>query len=66
VARAGGEGEEPGLLFFCRLGEGLLLGSVGEQTGDESVGELSEGLVDVDLELGEGRGVVGKLFRPEG
>ena len=49
-----------------RLGEGLLLGGVGEQAGDEAVGELSEGLVDVGLELAKGGGVAGELFGPEG
>jgi hypothetical protein len=66
VLRAGGEDGWPGLLFFCRLGEGLLLGGVGEQAGDEAVGELSEGLVDVGLELAEGGRVTSKLFRPQG
>jgi hypothetical protein len=46
------------------LGEGLLLGGLGEQAGDEAVGELSEGLVNLGLKEGEGGGVAVQLFGP--
>ena len=46
------------------VGEGLLHSGVGEEAGDELVGELAEGEVDLGLEAGEGRGVTRQLFGP--
>jgi len=39
---------------------------VGEQAGGEAVGELTEGEVDLGLDLGEGGGVAGELLGPAG
>lgn len=47
------------------VGEGWLLGSVGEQAGDELVGELAEGQVDLGFQGCEGSGVTCQLFGPE-
>lgn len=46
--------------------QGLLPGGVGQETGDELVGELAEGLVDLRLQPSEGSRVTGELFGPEG
>jgi hypothetical protein len=54
-----------GLLFFRGVGEGLLLGSVGEQAGDELVGQLIEGEVDLGLQDRQGSGIACQLFAPE-
>src|SRR5262249_18262152 len=54
----------PGLLFFRRVGEGLLPGGVREQAGDELIGELAEGEVNLGLQQGEGRGVASELLGP--
>ena len=54
----------PGLLFLGRLGEGWLLGGVGEQTGDELVSEVPEGEVDLGLQLCEGGRVAVQLLGP--
>ena len=48
------------------VGEPLLGGSMGEQAGDESVSELSEGLVDERLQSSEGSGIASELVGPEG
>ena len=48
------------------VGEGLLRSGVGEEAGDELVGELAEGEMDLRFEAGEGRGVTRQLFGPEG
>jgi hypothetical protein len=48
------------------VGEGLLRSGVGEEAGDELVGELAEGEVDLGLEEGEGRGVARQLLGPAG
>jgi hypothetical protein len=64
VPRAGEGGGEPALLFFRGLGEGLLLGGMREETGGELVRELSEGAVDLRLQLGKGGGIAGELFGP--
>ena len=54
----------PELLFLGRYGEGWLLGRVGEQAGDELVGELSKGEVDLGLQLREGSRVAVQLLGP--
>jgi hypothetical protein len=46
-------------------GEGPLLGGVGEQAGDELVGQLVEGQVDLGLQGREGSGIACQLFGPE-
>jgi hypothetical protein len=43
----------------------LLRSGVGEEAGDELVGESAEGEVDLGLKAGEGRGVTRQLFGPE-
>jgi len=52
------------LLFFCLLLQGRLLGGVCQETGDEAVGHLLEGVVNLRFQLREGGGVVGELVRP--
>jgi len=42
----------------------LLAGGVRQQTGDEAVGELPEGVVNLGLQLREGRGIGGELVGP--
>ncbi|HEV8177594.1 MAG TPA: hypothetical protein VGP44_07900 [Gemmatimonadales bacterium] len=44
--------------------QGRLLGGVCQETGDKTVGELLESVVNLRLQLGKGGGVVGKLVRP--
>lgn len=44
----------------------MLRSGVGEEAGDELVGELAEGEVDLRLEASEGRGVTRELFGPAG
>jgi hypothetical protein len=53
------------LLFFRGVGEGLLLRGVGQQTGDELVGQLIESEVDLGLQGRQGSGIVCQLFAPE-
>ncbi len=53
------------LLFFGGVGEGLLVGRVGEKGGDELIGELAEGEVDLGFELSEGGRVASELIGPE-
>jgi hypothetical protein len=43
----------------------LLAGSVGEEAGDELIGELAKGAMDLRFEGGEGDGVAGELLGPE-
>ena len=45
--------------------EGLLLCGVGEQAGDELVGEFAEGQVDLRLQGREGSRITRQLFGPE-
>jgi hypothetical protein len=47
------------------VGEGLLLCGMSEQAGDELVGQLAEGQVDLGLQGREGSGVARQLFGPE-
>jgi hypothetical protein len=47
------------------VGEALLPGDVGEEAGDELIGELAEGAVALGLQGGEGGGVAGELLGPE-
>jgi hypothetical protein len=48
------------------VGEGLLRSGVGKEAGDEVVGEVAEGEVDLGLKQGEGSGVTRQLFGPKG
>jgi hypothetical protein len=64
VPGACGAAAGPGLLFFGGVGEGLLPGGVREEAGDELIGELAEGEVDLGLQQGEGRGVAHELLGP--
>ena len=47
------------------VGKGLLLGGMGEQAGDELVGELAEGPVDLGLQGREGSGIARQLIGPK-
>lgn len=60
----GGGGGEPALLFFRGLGESWLLGGLREEAGGELVRKLSEGAVNLRLQLGKGGGIAGELFGP--
>ena len=42
------------------------MGGLSEQAGDELVGELAEGQVDLGLQGSEGSGIACQLFGPEG
>jgi hypothetical protein len=64
VPEACGEAVGPGLLFFRGVDEGLLCRGAGKETGDELVGELVEGKVNLGFEEGEGGRVAGELFNP--
>jgi hypothetical protein len=64
VSEACGEAARPGLLFFRGVGEGLLCRGAGKEAGDELVGELVEGEVNLGLQEGEGGRVAGELFNP--
>ena len=60
-----GEAEGPGLLFFGGVGEGWLRRGMGEEAGDELIGEFAEGEVDLRLQGGEGSRVPRELLGPE-
>ncbi len=47
------------------VGKGLLLGSVGQQAGDQLVGELAKSQVDLVLQNREGSGIARQLFGPK-
>jgi hypothetical protein len=47
------------------VSEGWLRRGVGEEAGDELIGELVEGEVNLRLKEGEGGGVGGELLGPE-
>jgi hypothetical protein len=47
------------------VGEGLLLCGMSEQAGDELVGQLAEGQMDLGLQGREGSGIACQLFGPE-
>ena len=64
MPEACGEAARPGLLFFRGVGEGLLCRGAGKEAGDELVGELVEGEVNLGLQEGEGGRVAGELFNP--
>ncbi len=55
----------PGLLFFGGIGQRLLLSSMGQEAGDELIGELAEGLVDLGFQQGESSGIACQLLGPE-
>lgn len=48
------------------VSEGLLGSGVGEKAGDELVGEVAEGEVDLGFEESEGRRVTRQLLGPAG
>jgi hypothetical protein len=53
------------LLFFGDVGQGRLRRGVGQEAGDELIGELAEGEVDLGLQGSEGGGVARELLGPE-
>ena len=46
------------------LSQGRLLGRMDEEAGDELIGQLLEGAVNLGLQLGESSGIVGELLGP--
>ena len=52
------------LLFFSLLRERGRLRGLGEQAGDEAIGKLPEGQVNLVLELGEGSGILTESVGP--
>jgi len=47
------------------VGQRLLLGRMSQEAGDELIGELAEGLVNLRLQQGKGSGVMCQLLAPE-
>jgi hypothetical protein len=65
VPEAGAGDGELALLFLGSVGQRRLRRGVGQEAGDELVGELAEGAVDLRLQGREGGGVPRELLGPK-